>query len=360
MAYAGREPWHGLGQKLPVGADLDTWTKAAGFDWRILRSKVRFAPRRDTAPANYEVIDNQHVLFRSDTLAPLSVVTAAYKIVHPEQVLKYFDQLATDGGFQLETAGTLFGGKQMWALATIGAEARVLDPKDKMLGRLLLATSADGSIATTAKFVIESVVCHNTLTRGLAETGKQVKVRHRINFSADRMNEKLGIALREQFHATMQQLRVLAMAEMPQEDMVRATVELQSNGAAGELKEQELARLARTRAVRRIAHLSTGETSIGADLDGRNSTAWGWLNSVTQFVDHEAESRSDEGRLWRAWWGNGEAMKNRAFGIASRYAGGALEFPKLALSFDGLIEAMNTIPGDAAAMADCGDGEVVT
>ncbi len=346
MAWAGQTPWHGLGQKLVPGASHEQWRQAAGMDWKILRSKVRFAPRRDSGPEDFQVIDDKHVLFRSDTLAPLGVVSDGYKIVQPEQVLRYFDDLAQTSDFTLETAGTLFGGRHFWALASVGETAHVLDPKDKILGRLLLATSADGSLATTGKFLVESVVCHNTLTRGLAETGgSQVKVRHRTNFSAERINKRLGIQLRKQFGETMKELRKLASTEMSQEDRVKATLELYAPDAGiGALKEADLMKLTKGRAAKRIAYLAASDQAIGADLTGRSGSAWAWLNSVTQFVDHESESRTDAARLRRAWWGNGEALKNKAYDIASRISVEGL--PKLAMSMDALIDGLNNGPVD--------------
>ena len=42
MAYVGEKPWHGLGQELPPGQDIDRWVKAAGLDWEIEMLPVRY------------------------------------------------------------------------------------------------------------------------------------------------------------------------------------------------------------------------------------------------------------------------------------------------------------------------------
>ena len=47
------------------------------------------------------------------------------------------------GGFALETAGVLKGGKKLWALAKTGEEF-LLRGGDRVKGYLLLATSCDG------------------------------------------------------------------------------------------------------------------------------------------------------------------------------------------------------------------------
>ena len=87
MAYAGDTPWHGLGQQLAEGAPIETWLTAAGMDWRIQRSKVRYSTARDDAEGS-QVWDDQHVLFRSDTKAPLGIVSDGYKAVQPREVVE--------------------------------------------------------------------------------------------------------------------------------------------------------------------------------------------------------------------------------------------------------------------------------
>ncbi|WP_374671771.1 hypothetical protein [Acidovorax temperans] len=42
MAYVGEVLWHGLGQALPPGQDIDIWVKAAGLDWDIEMLPVRY------------------------------------------------------------------------------------------------------------------------------------------------------------------------------------------------------------------------------------------------------------------------------------------------------------------------------
>jgi hypothetical protein len=50
----------------------------------------------------------------------------------------------------------------------------------------------------------------------------------------------------------------------------------------------------------------------GADLAAADGTAWGLLNAVTQYVDHERRARSQDYRLDSAWFGNGAAIKGKA------------------------------------------------
>lgn len=50
----------------------------------------------------------------------------------------------------------------------------------------------------------------------------------------------------------------------------------------------------------------------GADLASSKGTAFGLLNAVTQFVDHERRARSVDNRLDSAWFGTGADLKQKA------------------------------------------------
>ena len=50
----------------------------------------------------------------------------------------------------------------------------------------------------------------------------------------------------------------------------------------------------------------------GAELASSKGTAFGLLNSVTEFVDHERRARSVDHRLESAWFGQGATLKQKA------------------------------------------------
>lgn len=51
---------------------------------------------------------------------------------------------------------------------------------------------------------------------------------------------------------------------------------------------------------------------MGARLKSSDDTAWGLLNAVTQYVDHERRARTPDNRLDSAWFGQGNALKTKA------------------------------------------------
>ena len=59
-----------------------------------------------------------------------------------------------------------------------------------------------------------------------------------------------------------------------------------------------------------VIDLFTKQSYVGADLAG--DTAWGLLNSVTEYVDWHKRARNQGNRLNAAWFGDGANLKQRA------------------------------------------------
>ncbi|WP_306553620.1 DUF932 domain-containing protein, partial [Acidovorax sp.] len=174
MAYVGETPWHNLGQQLPAKQPIDVWAREAGMDWTIREAPVRYMATEPgtgiSAASSVSALyaepmefPDQKVLYRSDTKAPLSVVSARYQVVQPKQVLEFYRDLTEVSGYELETAGVLKAGRKFWALARTG-KSSALKGNDVVHGYLLLATSCDGTLATTATPTTVRVVCNNTLS----------------------------------------------------------------------------------------------------------------------------------------------------------------------------------------------------
>lgn len=90
--------------------------------------------------------------------------------MQPAEVVEFFEDLVSLAGFTLETAGALAGGRRIWALAKTNYEANIAG-QDLLKGYLLLATSYDGTFATTASLTDVRVVCQNTLRLSQAISG---------------------------------------------------------------------------------------------------------------------------------------------------------------------------------------------
>lgn len=294
------EPWHGLGQALPDQATVDQWREAAGMDWQIKRSRVRFG-EGDTQ----QIWDDQHVLFRSDTKAPLGIVSPGYQIVQPAQVVEFFRDIVKAGGLELSAAGTIFGGKRFWATAKIG-EASPAAVQDKVGGYLLITSSADGSLATEVRRTTIRAVCKNTVAMAFADAKASVKVSHRSVFDPAQVKEFMELNTAA-WAAFKHQIASLANTDILAEQAELITAEVFANSSAP----SALDKARESAGYVKVLSLFNGEGK-GAKLDGVYGTAWGLLNAFTEYSDHHVRARSDENRFVSAQWGPGASLKDRA------------------------------------------------
>lgn len=309
MAYIGDTPWHGLGQRLEVGASIDTWAMAAGMNWSIRRANVQYKAGR-SADAPVLQVPDQQVLYRGDSGISLGIVSPKYEIVQPREVLEFFRDLTAMAGFSLETAGTLFGGKKFWALAKV--ESAIFCGWDKVDGYVLLTSSADGSSSTEARETTVRVVCNNTLSMATSEKAKAggiVKVPHRVSFDADAVKSKLG-ATADHFAAFTEAANLLTQKRVSAAK-AESFVELLLSKSSTE----EESSCRRPKGLDTVLSLFSGQGQ-GSTQKGSDGTMWGLVNSVTEYVDHYTASKTASHRFLKSLTGTGADLKSEAFALA--------------------------------------------
>lgn len=300
FAYLERDglPWHGLGQAMPMGASIEEWRKQAGMDWRIQRSKVRYAVSRDES-AVFEEMADQHVLFRSDSKKALGLVSEKYKVVQPSEVIEFFRDIARAGGLELSAAGTIFGGRRFWATAKIG-EASPTSVRDKIGGYLLISTSADGSLATEVRRTTVRTVCSNTLAMAMKDAPASIKVSHKSVFDPAAVKDFMGLN-EAAWEAFKHQVVRLANKPVVLEAAEQMTADILGGGD----------KVYATAGYNKILDLFQGQAK-GSDFDGVNGSAWGYINAVTEYADWFSRARTHENRFVSSQWGQGADLKQRA------------------------------------------------
>jgi len=308
MAYVGQEPWHGLGKKLKPDASIEEWTKAARLDWEILREPVCYPYK-----GKVKQVPNRQVLFRSDNGAPLSIVSDSYCVVQPRDIIEFYRDLIADSAFSLETAGALDEGRKVWGLARSNFSNDILG-KDKVDAFLLLASSCDKTLATTVAFTSVRVVCQNTLGFAMEEVKgkpptKCMKVSHDQRFDWDEAKKQLNL-IDTAWSAFLNKVDLLAKTEVKPKvvDDYFAQLFLSGKKEDKKLSHKDLVE---------IQNLKSAFTNgRGQQLPTAKDTAWGLVNAVTYYVDHQKNSRNQSERLDSAWFGSGAQLKDKAWETA--------------------------------------------
>jgi phage/plasmid-like protein (TIGR03299 family) len=247
----------------------------------------------------------REVLYRSDTNAPLSIVSNDYHVVQPAAVLEFFRDLVARHGFAIETAGTMQGGKRIWALARTGFDAEVV-ANDPVRMYLLIVTSCDRGLSTKTYFTSVRVVCRNTLQLS-THADKQanlVMVRHNTAFRPESVHASLGLNAEEvfsEFMSKMQRMANTSVSAAQAAEIVEAI--FAQHGVKGPIREK--------RGFRSVMQLFNG-AGKGSRIDGVAGTGWGLVNAVTEYTDFHIRATSQDNRLQSAWLGNGAILKQAA------------------------------------------------
>ncbi len=193
-------------------------------------------------------------------------------------------------------------------------QSACLKGRDKVNGYLLLATACDGSMSTTAQFTSARVVCNNTLAIALSDGAGTVKAGHRSQFDPQAVKRQLGIAI-SSWDSLLARMKALAECKV-KDDALEAflkrvltyLVNPQADGIPTAVND---------RALKAVQELYAGRGK-GSEMASTSGTAWGLLNSITEYVDHHRRARSADSRLDAAWFGAGAAIKQKAWDEALR------------------------------------------
>lgn len=309
MVSAGnRVPWHKLGTLLAdESLTADQALKAAKLDWTVDAAEIFDA---DMTP-----IKGYKANRRSDDKTILSVTRSTWTPVQNEQLLGIAEALAQAGegmDYQprIETAGSLRGGKIVWALVKVN-EAKCLGSLHHQY--LLLSNGHDGMRSVRGTLTDTRVVCWNTLSAAEA-TAAQLRINHTKNvvIRLEDAVRALGWA-NEATKATFAIYKALAKVKLPTDKAVEFFQDLIPG--ADDKKNKKA-----NEKVDKLVHLFKN----GAGVEG--VTVFDALNAVTDYVDHHRTFRdksvNQERRfLFTSFGGEGDLLKKHAFANAQELAG---------------------------------------
>jgi phage/plasmid-like protein (TIGR03299 family) len=311
--------WHGLGQVIEDGMTGEEAVREF-LPWSIER--VQSFVTIDGAAKPLPVWAN----VRSDTREILGVVGPEYTPVQNIDLGRFADAMVgADSAVQMETCGSLLGGRKVFLLVRVPREVRVgKNGDDVSVPFLLLANGHDGSMAMTVLWTIERVVCNNSYTRALGAVsgslaeGTAFRIKH-VGDVAGQLEEArrvLGIAAKglTQYE---EQARALAATSKPIsaiEEYFRSVFEAQFGAKPEDDLDATAWEIRRDKVVGEWMTLLDSETNT---IDGIGGTLWAALNAITEWNDHRRSpgvkgDRRDHLRVL----GAGAAAKRHAMRLA--------------------------------------------
>lgn len=310
MAYANEVPWHGLGNKVTDKMSPAQMLKAAELDWTV--------DKQDIFLKSGKKIPNQFALVRSTDKTVLSVVGSTYKPVQNEIALDFFKKFTDAGHMHMETAGSLWYGRYVWALARLGSDFK-LAGGDEVRGYLLVSQPHVRGKAMVIQFTPIRVVCWNTLTYALGGSlngkgGSSFRMPHSQEFNDDiraAAEEALGLA-GDQQKEFQEAATLLAKKKAKPEQVEEYFCEI----LKFDPKKADKTKKGELKVPRALPKFQAALTyAPGQQMPSATGTWWGAYNAVSYVVDHQMGKERDTA-LRNAWLGAAARTKRRAFNLA--------------------------------------------
>lgn len=323
IAYLGsrNDVWHRMGQEMLPGQTIEQWAEAAGLGWSAIKVPALVAldgPAFDHIDPSKRMLPapDRSFIVRSDTAGLLGFVSGeeeseGYQIVQPAETLDWFQRyIAHDDRFALDVAGSLDGGRRIWATAKFNGDLSVAGEQHR--ARVLMSTTYDCSGATINQGTVTRVVCQNTLRAAHADKSCMVRTRHSTKFDAAKVGKELAQLAKgfAQFKAIGDAMATVEFTKDQVADFFKDMLEIKRDAKKDDIS---------TRKVNQCIALADAYKQSIAEGAAKDSV-WAALQAITRYADHDRSVKNgdvseSQARFNAAQFGSGDTFKGKAMSL---------------------------------------------
>ena len=311
MAYAGQSPWGDIGTQVSNDLSPQQIMEKADLNWSVDKVKTYADYQGEKIPTGLEA------LVRSSDNKILTQVGKNWEPCQNETAFEFFNEYCLEGGMDMESAGSLKGGKMVWALAKIKESFDVVKG-DQVDSYLLFSNPHEYGKSIDVRFTPIRVTCMNTLAmaiKGSAVNG--MKVNHRKAFDPQIVKETMGIA-HEKFEQYKEVAKFLSKKRFDAQSLIQYYNEVFPRTYKG--KDEVIVSAYDDLTTNGQKAFDVLQSQPGANF--AQGSWWQALNSVTYLTDH-VMGREADSRMTSSWFG---ANANRKVVAVSK----AIEFAEVA------------------------------
>jgi phage/plasmid-like protein (TIGR03299 family) len=318
MMYRGEIPWHSKGNVWEDGMTVEDWIEGSGLNWGVELRQLYFNELKGHEPGEFNPrkVPGKFALVRDIDERVLTITGSSWNPIQPPDLIRFLDEYCRAGGARLETAGSLRGGKVVWALAELSDSASFfVSPRDKVKGYLLFKSPNEVGKATILLTTGVRVLCANTMAYAESEGAVTYSQNHLTEFDVEEAKERIEEA-HECMAAAGRRAKILLNLKLSAEDAVRHVFMPVLYSKADEEQVEAATSLDPERTPRDVLQILR---SIAAAPGATPGNGWGVLNGFTHWADHVAgvtgenamSKANKEARLYRAWFGDTASQKLR-------------------------------------------------
>ena len=301
----GERAWHGMGVvtdgTLPAREAFETAEALFTVEKRQLQYPVTMGNPLGTVSMRDS---KSYGVIRTDTECCLGVVSEQYEIVQNESLLRMAEFIREEA--DMDSVVVLKDGAKVCFTATLrGAQADIV-PGDKVKSRIVGYLGHDGKTGCGAKFTNIRVVCQNTLTAALGESGAHSSITHKngANNNFDQLINSIDTA-RQDFVIECDLMREFSRASMSVSTF-NYFVDQVYNIEEGQV-------------FRKRDKLETAFLNGYGQREFAPMSVWSAVNAVTQIETSTRDTTKSKGNAMfaRGTFGMGAQISKRAFRIAA-------------------------------------------
>lgn len=342
-AFARQGAWHGAGTVVEGAMTTKEAFEKSGLDWPggvekrpLFMPSTRFdlnarpesaleasaLPSASGQPPGNRLVNpihvvDQHAVVRNMDNTVLGVVGPAYQVIQNVAMFDFLDALTTgeDKVAKWESAGSLRGGRNVWALLNLPDSEITVGKDDRLLPYLLITNAHDGSAACRVIPTTVRVVCMNTLAAAIAGEFRDltVSIRHTGDVANKIAEAKLMLAQAATMFGAFEQVANELAAKVVDRSTFDALVETLFPAPAEDATDAVKTRVENQRAL--LANAVVEERKLLTAGDAMSY--WTVLNGVTRFVDHGQKVQlrgreASEARFENSFIGRGADFKAKA------------------------------------------------
>jgi phage/plasmid-like protein (TIGR03299 family) len=289
LAYVGQVPWHGLGEYLgDEDVTGETMLARAGLNWTVSKRPV-FAELANGSGTF--AVPGFYAIVRDDREEGLGVVGSGYVPAQNAHAFAVPNVLQEEHAIRYHTAGSLRGGRIVFALAQLSDVAikRLGEkrPGDVIQRFLLFSNTHTGKRAMLVGLTPVRVVCKNTHAAALSGVASFHKIRH-VGDVAARIEEahRVLLGVEQSYAGWQEQMQSLADAPMNRSQMrgFSESLLVELKGVQGATAEDE--REARDSAESRAKTVDELCRLFESGTGNTGESRWDAFNAVTEYLDH--------------------------------------------------------------------------
>lgn len=283
--------WHGKETLLAEAPkSWDEARAAAGLTWEPQTIPVYRKVVDDAGVETFEEIRSNKLVVRDDTLAGLGVVSDSFELITHAEMGQIIETFLGEANAEFETAGSVKGGAQVWALMRLDEPYTIKGDIDGFgdpvvtLPYFAVTNSHTGTGSCKGLYTQVRIVCANTVQAADADgdrTGAQFSLRHtsgvkaRIDEAKDILKGARAEALRWRTIAES-----LALIPISPDHVTRFLSEFIPEPPAGAVTDRVRANIASDRSL----FLHTLNNSVtNCAMKGN---ALGLVNAAVEYLDH--------------------------------------------------------------------------